>query len=122
EIFPRLAHPRLDVRLRDVIDDEALLWESANELQRGREPSRIDQDVVRELELAERSDPALEVRAKQEVIRLGLDDVAKADQLGLVRKLFYRGAHVGRAEVDPPHHALDEVVLARKPQVEQGLV
>ncbi len=109
-----------DVGLGDVIEDEALVRESARELERGGELARVDEDVVGEIERGEGGDAALEVGAEHEVVvGLVLHDVADAAEFLVHGEASELVADVDRAEVDPADHAADEVVLRR--ELEQPL-
>src|SRR5512142_2823126 len=64
-------------RLRDVIDDERLAWESRYEFDGGGQLSRVNKDVIGEAEFLQTGDAIPEgLAAEEAIIRLGLRDVS----------------------------------------------
>src|SRR5262245_31297639 len=80
----------------------------------GSELPRIHQHVVRKVARGQRGDPALKRRARQEIVRLGLDDVADADKCRMrgdeIDLVLYRL----RLKVYPADNASDEWMRVRK--------
>ncbi len=117
---PWLEHALLDERLRDVIEDEALVGQHGGKLGGGAELSGHEQEIVGQAERRQGSDAAQHVGLEQElVIRLALDQVAHATKVPVGGKVREAIADLRRAEVDPSHDATDEGVVAG--QIEQKL-
>ena len=112
---PQIARPGIDragadVRLRQMIQYERLAVELRHEIGRDREMPRVDQDVVRQAEVAESRDPAAEVGAKQEaIVGLGLHDVTNADELRMRRHPLElpRGTSSARRSTQPTTPAMN---------------
>ena len=96
-----------DVRLADVVEHEVLIGKGRGERHRRRHLPRVDEDVVGQPGARQLRDAAAEPRPRQEVVRLGLHDVADADQASMARECVELRAEVVRLEVDPAHHAGD---------------
>ena len=89
---------------------------AAHQFERLRQLPLVDEDVVRQTELRERGDPALEVRAQHEAGRLVLHDVADAAQPRVRRQRRSCSATSARAEIDPADDAADERDARRQAQ------
>src|SRR5690349_4769177 len=105
---PWLQLSRLDLRLRDVVENESLVGIAFRQLDGRWQLTRIDKDVVAETEPRKTADAAAEFCAKHELlVRLALHDVAETAE-------FFKGAEtckpfldIRRGQVDPADHADD---------------
>ena len=115
--LPGLEGAVLDVRLRDMIEDEGLEREVLREPDRGLELLRVDEDIVDQGVRLELRDAALEILPEHEVIfGLLLDDMTDADEFrmrGEAREVFLDAV---RAKVDPTDDALHVGVFIREPE------
>src|SRR6516225_3274071 len=74
---PSRAIPGLDLGLRQMVDDKWLFGKPGDQVERSRQVSRIDENVVRKPKLAEAGKAADKVLADQKaVVWLILSDVA----------------------------------------------
>jgi len=81
-LAPWREHAVPDPRLRDVIEDEDLLRVASDEFDRLRQVTLEDENVIDQVELAQRPDSSVEVRAKHVVlVRLALQHVTHALEL-----------------------------------------
>ena len=120
---PLIDRPGPDLRLRQMIEDERLLRKPGHELRRHRQMARVDQDVVGQVELAQRCNPPAEGRTQQEpVVGLGLDDMPHAHQLRMRRRPREPHADVIGLQIDPPHDAGHERIPIRQIQQPTSLL
>lgn len=104
-----------NLRLGDVIEDEALVWQSFDELDRSGKLAGVDQNVIGQIEFLQASDAAEEFRAQHEgVIGFVLHDVANADEARVSGELSELLIDACTAEIDPADNAADERVFGRE--------
>lgn len=99
------------VRLAQVVEHEALRGAALDQLDRCGQLTRMDQQVVGQVELREQAQAAPEVGAQQEgVVGLVLGDVAQAHQARVVLEALELTARIARRQVHPADHTGDRVV------------
>ncbi len=92
-----------------MVEHEALSRMPIDEPDRLRQLRRVDEDVVGQVEAFERAEAFVERLAVQEPCRLGLDDVADADERGVLGQRTKHVLHVAGLQIDPPDDSRDEV-------------
>ena len=119
-LFPLAYLAAPDIRLRQVIEHEALPAEPRDELGRGGQVSRVNQEVVGEAATLEQRDAATKSRPQHEaIVGLVLHDMADADELRMRGESRQLLCGVVRLQIDPANDSRDKGVRIR--QLEQPL-
>ena len=106
---PPVDRAPADVRLRQMIQHEALPREPRRELAGNAQMATIYEDVVREVELFEARKAGDERRAHEKaVVGLGLRDMTDANELRMPRHGLEIRTHADRLQIDPADDARDE--------------
>jgi hypothetical protein len=89
---------------------------------RGVQLVRVNQEVKGEVEFAQQADPLYHLIRRQEIVRLGLGDVAHPAEAIVAGEVLETRGQVGHAKVNPSYHAQDERMLLGQIQQEAGFV
>src|SRR6266481_6193346 len=104
-----------------MVENEFLVGETCYELDGGRQLPRIDENVVRKIELSQRINASEKVITKHEaIIRFGLNDVPKAAERFELAKIRKTVGDIRRHEIDPPHNAQNRGIVLCKIEKEVG--
>jgi hypothetical protein len=126
-VRPGLPATVRDVGLRTMIEDQPRRRRTPRRDQIAEATNmdrlaRFDENVVAETALDRRPDPAHEVRCQQEiVVRLVLDDMPKANQLGRSQPSLQPLGNIAGPQIDPADHAHDSRIGSRELQQPGGL-
>src|SRR6266403_1658117 len=101
---PRVESAGRNVWFRNMIENEFLVGDICYEFDRGRKLPRVDENVVREIELGQQINASEKVITKHEaIIRFSLNDVAKSAECFELTKIRKSFSDIRRHEIDPAH-------------------
>src|SRR3984957_7265512 len=100
-----------------MIDDKFLLRKFPNQLNRSRKLTRINQDIVSELETLQLPNAAYKIRPPQKpIFRLRLCNMTNSSQLFESRKIFQPLFNLGRSQIYPSNNPRNPTIPLRQPQ------
>ena len=89
-----------------MVQHKTLARKPPHKLRRHLKVLCINENVVGEIELFERRNPAQEVRLQKEpIIRFRLNNMSYAHELGILCKRSKLGSHIGGTEINPAYNS-----------------